>query len=323
MTLLCITESMPGRPCTVRDHHLTTCDGKTRKGQDCKGCLPRPADKGILCRNCFDRFEAALNIAVDLVTHLRSVEKGPVSVDGIRTATVVTPTFPGSWQAADRLWVALAHIAIEDAEARKAEEPLWPVFTSIWEGFSAFASLDQVAEAARGLTGWLGTNPEALVARTSPAEAAVEFYREVQRTLAMFPLEEKAQKLRPIRCRECDQFTLWKHPPLTYLEDVVVQCANPACMAFYDPAMASFDMKVLAEQISKERSDLSADIELQVAKLLAPKPLDQVHAVCDRCASVARYRGREVFEKRKTVDETCHVCRAITGSGLYMKAGAA
>ncbi len=206
---------------------------------------------------------------MDLITHLRSVEKGPVSIDGVRTSTVVTPTFPGSWQAADRLWVGLCNVAIVHAIDTRGEEPLWPSFTSESIGFSMTASIDQVAAAVRELVEWVSVSPESIVARTAGAEAAVEFYRETQRALAMFPVEEKMQKLRPIRCRECQQFTLWKHPPLHYLDDIVVQCANPACQALYDPDMARFDMLVLAQELSQQRPDVSADVEAQVAKLLA------------------------------------------------------
>lgn len=318
MTLLCITNDIPGRSCTIRGHHLSTCDGTTKNGQDCKGCLPRPAETGILCRGCWERFEAALSKATDLITHLRSVEKGPTSVDGVRTSTVVAPTFPASWQAADRLWVALAKIAIVHAIDTHGKEPLWRPYTSEAVGFSMTATVPQVASAVRELTDWLRVHPEAIVSRQAGAEAAVEFFREVQRALAMFPLEERVQRLRPIRCRECQQFTLWKYPPLNYLDDVVVQCANPACHAFYDPQMAQFDMRVLAEQISRERSDLSADIESQVSRLLAPRKLDEAHPVCPDCA-----QGRDTFTKVRVVDETCHVCRVSTDAGLYVRAGVA
>ncbi|GAA3730325.1 hypothetical protein GCM10022239_03650 [Leifsonia bigeumensis] len=268
MTLICITHSMPGRSCTFRGHHLDTCDG-TRNGKECHGCLPRPAETGILCRSCWERFEAALSTAVDLITHLRSVEKGPVSIDGVRTSTVVAPTFPGSWQAADRLWVALCKVAIVHAIDTRGEEPLWPSWTSEGLGFSMTATIDQVADAVKGLVEWVSASPESVVARTAGAEAAVEFFREVQRALAMFPISERDQKLRPIRCRECQQFTLWKHPPLHYLDDIVVQCANPACQALYDPDMARFDMLVLAQELSQQRPDVSAAIAEQVTKLLA------------------------------------------------------
>lgn len=282
--LICITHSMPGRACTVRGYHLTTCDG-TRNGQECHGCLPRPAETGILCRSCWERFEAALSIAVDLITHLRSVEKGPVSIDGVRTSTVVAPTFPASWQAADRLWVALAKVAIVHAKGTRDEEPEWRPYTSIWSGFSYAATLDEVAEAVRELVAWVNVSPESVVSRTAGAEAAVEFFREVQRSLAMFPLEEDTKPLRPIRCRECQQFTLWRRPPLVYLDEVVVQCQNPACQAFYDPQMAQFDMRLLAEEISRERSDLSADIEAQLAHMRAQPSAEllRVNGLSEAC----------------------------------------
>lgn len=262
MTLLCITASMEHtRTCTIRDHHLTTC-----ASDDCKGCLPRPAETGILCRGCWERFEAALSVAVDLITHMRSIEKGPASIVPTRSAPGSRVILPGSWMEADNLWDSLVELALAYAESKGIEDPVWK---PMYDGFSTTASLDDVALQVRELVMWLQVNPVDVVSRAGGAEAAVKFYRQAQRALAMFPIEDRAQRLKPIRCRECQQFTLWKHPPLVYLDDVVVQCANKTCEALYDPQLAGFDMLVLAQQISAEREDLAADIAGQVSRLLA------------------------------------------------------
>lgn len=56
--ILCVA-SWPGvpsvAPCKQRDVHLDTC-----QNDDCRGCFPRPAERGFLCASHFDRVEHAL-----------------------------------------------------------------------------------------------------------------------------------------------------------------------------------------------------------------------------------------------------------------------
>lgn len=273
-TLLCITSMMPGRTCVIRDHHLTTCEG------ECKGCLPRPAETGHLCRGCWERFEAALAEAVELIVHLRSVEKGPTSIVPTRNAPGSRVLMPGSWMEADNLWGALVQIALVHARAKGVADPVW---APMYDGFSVTATLGDVALKVRELVGWLSANPVEVVSRAGGAEAGVEFYRKVQAALARFPLADRPQRLKPIRCRECQQFTLWKHPPLEYLDDVIVQCANASCGAIYDPSLASFDMLVLAEEATAEMSE---DLRGQVRKLLdrVPAGLLAVRGMSESCS---------------------------------------
>ena len=243
--LLCITQSMPGRPCMIRGHHLSACSS-----DDCRGCLPRPAETGILCRSCWERFEAALGKAVDLVTHLRSIERGPVSADGVRTSTVITPTFPPSWQAADRLWVALARVAIAHAKDTRSEEPEWSQLTSIWAGFSYAATIDDVARTTRELVSWVDAGPQSVVSRTEGAMAAVDFFREVQRSLAMFPMDEKSARIRYLRCRFCLNFAVVDRPPLHYLEPRVDVCES--CGELSDPQMREWDLKLYRLEVEDQ-----------------------------------------------------------------------
>lgn len=56
--ILCVA-SWPGvpsvAPCKQRDVHLETC-----VNDECRGCFPRPAERGFLCASHFDRVEHAL-----------------------------------------------------------------------------------------------------------------------------------------------------------------------------------------------------------------------------------------------------------------------
>lgn len=50
--IICITHTMPGRACTIRDTHTPDCNT-----DDCTGCRPREAHRGFLCVYCWERLE--------------------------------------------------------------------------------------------------------------------------------------------------------------------------------------------------------------------------------------------------------------------------
>lgn len=249
MTLLCITHSMDGvRSCTIRGYHLANTDEghEDRPGHTCRGCLPRPAEVGLLCRFCFDKFEAALVEGRDLIPHLRSIERAGQSVDGVRTTTVVQPTIPQSWLEADTLWRLLASVLVADAFASNTAEPKWPHWTSPAVGFSFSATVEQVMSAVSFATNLAQSNPTGIVSRDLGAEAAVRFYRGIQRALAMFPLEEKVKAERWIRCKTCNDYTIQDVPPLYRGDDRLLKCR--VCGGEYDDTFTKWDMRVLAEE---------------------------------------------------------------------------
>ncbi len=51
------------RGCAILRRHLTDCDGTDPAGRECRGCLPRRADHGLLCWPCHRRFELMLTDA--------------------------------------------------------------------------------------------------------------------------------------------------------------------------------------------------------------------------------------------------------------------
>lgn len=268
MILLCITNEIPGRGCTIREEHLSTCDGTNRHGSECTGCLPRPAETGLLCRSCWERFEAALGKSVDLITHLRSIEKGPASLVPTHSAPGSRVILPGSWMEGDALWALLAGVAIAHAADTRSPEPPWPSFTSQQstdlsgfaplDGFSPTATLDQIASATRELVVWLSADPRNIVSRTGGAEAAVDFFREVQRALAMFPLDEPSTRIRYLRCRGCGLFAVVDRPPLHYLEPRVDVCES--CGVLSDPQMREFDLRLYRLEV-EEMLRLAAESE--------------------------------------------------------------
>lgn len=254
--MLCISHSMPGRPCTIRGHHLSTCEWvASQTGRECSGCLPRPAETGMLCRSCYTKFEAALEKSADLITHLRSIERGSQSIDGVRSLTVVQPTIPQSWQEADNLWMNLWGVAVAYAMEKGIPQPERRYWTGPTIGFSFSATLDQVAVAVSELAAWIQASPADVVSRVTGAMVAVDYFRAMQRALAMFEMEERPEEVKHIKCRTCQQKRLMYMPPLEYLDAIAIQCTN--CNAWHDPQMIAFDMKVLAQEIEEEHKRMN------------------------------------------------------------------
>lgn len=303
--LVCITNDTLGRGCTIRSEHLTSCvwgqlvDEAEHTGKDlhdlvlqqgavfgvevreCRGCLPRPAETGLLCRSCWEKFEAALTVAVDVITHLRSVERGPSDATKVRSAPGSRVILPASWAEADSLWMALAGVAIAHAKGAHVDEPDWAPWTSIWHGFSQTATLDEVAAAVRNLIDWVQAGPQSIVSRAGGAEAAVRFYRTLQRAQHSFPMDEKPTPIRYLRCRRCEQFAVVDRPPLHYLEPRIDVCEN--CGFEADPQMREWDLKLYRVELEAAIAVAKAEREAREAKEreaaeLAAKETEEVAA---------------------------------------------
>lgn len=62
MSLLCVTNSMRNvRSCVVRGEHASHCDG-WRGVKECKGCLPKQAQHGLLCIHCWERVVSTMSV---------------------------------------------------------------------------------------------------------------------------------------------------------------------------------------------------------------------------------------------------------------------
>lgn len=248
MTLLCITNDLDDlRSCTVRGEHLTVCSDDT-----CTGCLPRPAEKGLLCYSCAAKLDDALGLTVDLVSHCRSIESGPRDSTGVRTAPGSRVILPVSWIQADNLYRQLAAVAVAFSVDWHVDEPEWDVTASHHAGFHPEAPIEAVWFVTEILVGYVQGAVERLRTKQHGAGEAVRFVREVQRALHAFPLEEKPRAVRHIRCRTCQHESLRWQPPLEHLDPIVIKCANPGCGALWDPQMVDFDIRMLREEIEAE-----------------------------------------------------------------------
>jgi len=249
--LLCVTVDMPGRACSVRGEHLSTCDDS----ETCTGCLPYRAEVGMLCRLCDQRFRAALDTLPRLVQFLLSGGAPPVDVNKSRGKPGPRLPIAEAKLAADSLWIHLAGVAIAHSIGSRTEEPAWPSGTSVIDGFLPSLDTAGAVKATTELVDGLSADPS-VTARRHGAEAAVRLFREVQRQLARFPLEEKPKRVPYLRCRDCGQFAVVDRPPLHFTAARVDECR--ACGAVHDPNMREFDLRLYRLEVEAAIAERSA-----------------------------------------------------------------
>jgi hypothetical protein len=273
MTLICVTNSVDTvRSCVFYGEHTTGCSGEQRAwhpekkryiatGRECPGCLPRPAERGFLCSTCFEKLEATMSYAdshtpvveaVDLITHLRSIESAPTSDDGIRGGRPGSRVImPESWQQADELYKALAHVAISLADDWGLDEPEWDVTASVLDGFNPEAPIEAVWGVTAYLVDFLASDLDRLVSKQHGAAAAVSWVAAFQRSDRAFARELKPRKIPMVRCRNCHKQSLEWVPPLKLRDPRVIRCRNEWCQTPYDPQLIDFDIRVIREQLER------------------------------------------------------------------------
>lgn len=209
---------------------------------ECTGCLPQKAEHGMLCWSCWEKVRDALGIALDMITHLRSVERAQqVDNAGIRTSGGWVIPVPATWRAADEMIMLLGHPA-----------PGFPPDANVFE-------VDAITERyldALDVEGW--------VSRPAGAGDAVRFYLAMQHAMAQHPMAEYEHRVRNVRCYKCRQLTLVWKPPLMFdptegnpSGQVRVVCSNPKCLAELDQVMYE-RLAVLEESATKSKKK-SAD----------------------------------------------------------------
>lgn len=244
--------------CVIHGEHLTNCIGLNhRRGKvvPCDGCLPQPASRGLLCWSCEAKAGELWGVLLDLIPHMRSVERGPAP-DGPRIT--VTPhsrmLIPDSWVTADDTWRRLHELLVTVANERGAEvggwhgattpehfgstDPIEVVFLNVWE------ALFQLAE-----------HLEVVFTRERPARGLLRLIRQTHRALQRYPLQERAHLVQHVTCREerggCGKLTLQWQPPLAFADPITVRCLNVDCGMVYDPEMVKWDMRQLREQVEQ------------------------------------------------------------------------
>ncbi|GAA5198596.1 hypothetical protein [Microbacterium jejuense] len=216
----CVTntlELLPGadrpRPCLQKvfddesgrwvPAHWATCDNP-----NCRGCVPREAEHGKLCRTCYSKITDALSRVEELIVHFRSIDKTAQAI-GERVDTSMTKSIviPDAWLAADGLMEALGAPPIPST-----------------------ASIDDTFELARQAVGeW--ADVDSIIATREGAKRAVVLVKRLQTALKRWPDAEVLY--RPIPWFVCEQCrtrgSLWRRSPVEQGDDLLIECGTPDC----------------------------------------------------------------------------------------------
>lgn len=252
MTLVCITNDVPElRPCVVHGEHAAHCTGfSTRFDRDtgrremtnyeCGGCLPVPAEHGMLCWSCWEKWQDALKVAVDVITHLRSVERAAqLDNAGVRSAAGWVLPIPSTWRAADDLIVLAGH-----------PTPGFPASAGPWEVEAIAERFIDAIDAAV----W--------ASRVDTAVAAVRFNQDMHSALIQHPMEDYEHRIRNVRCPECKRKSLLWKPPLLFRGEVRVVCTNADCAFVLDQTryieVTALELLEVQARVAVERKKASA-----------------------------------------------------------------
>jgi len=176
--------------------------------ESCRGCVPRDADNGWLCRACYAKVRDALTRVGELIVHLRSIEKAPQALgERVDTSMEKSIIVPETWIAADGLMEALGARPI-------------PSTASIDETFAlARAAVDEWADL------------DAIVQTREGAKRAVVMVKRMQTALRRWPDSEAQYRYVPhVRCPNCRQLTLWRRAPALVGDDLVIECSDSPLM---------------------------------------------------------------------------------------------
>jgi hypothetical protein len=224
-----VSECMSG--CKITGQHKSTCEG------ECRGCLPRPAEEGVLCAWCWRRLTTDLAAVPALVVHLREIGKPMAQTnppgDGRSYRDPAESTvIPAAWLEADSLeslvssWVLLV---IEE----HPNQPMRGPNAAPWYG-------DQVAWLTPHLP-WCARQDWASIMRG-------ELGRDVATLRARWPMLTDTEPVRrvDVPCPRCDHMSLMYTPPREAGQPFTVHCDDPDCMkSFSEDEWDRFKMLAL------------------------------------------------------------------------------
>ena len=258
--LPCITNDIDDvRSCIVNGEHASNCDGQEWQydreaecsyptANECKGCLPAPAEHGVLCYTCYEKTRDALKLALDMITHLRSVERAQqLDKNGVRAAATWILPVPNTWRMADELIMLLGHPA-----------PGFPSDATVFE-------IDAITERYLDLI-----DVDSWVSRGAGAEDAVHFFRTMQHALAQHPFADVEHPVKNVRCNDCRQLSLVWKPPLEFDGPIHIECSTPECGFVVDPTLYAI---LAASQLDKVTSAIRETKAAQLAEARAARAI--------------------------------------------------
>lgn len=262
--------------CTIRGEHLPDCDGTTvnRAGDvvECRGCLPRPAETGVLCARCWARLQSTVRTLPALVDHLELMARPSIaSPSGAGGGGHRPPgprsLYPEALGVADDLAAMLASWCGQTAVALGVTAPpsrgLW--HTDSWDAVDADTGevyrSDAVPVGVRDLravdqlVAWLEPHLPRVAEQPWAADLLGDLGPACARAAARWPVEEPARRITDVRCPRCGTASLVLHPPATVGAQVQVVCSRPECGA----------------SLSEEEWQRARSWELTVARMSKPE----------------------------------------------------
>lgn len=240
--------------CVIWGRHGVDCADV----RECRGCVPRPADEGLLCRGCFTGLTGDLVDAPHLVEHLLSdgavgpgLEAGASS--GGRPDPAERSVLPGPALAADDVHATIAawaHLVLTEhpdgrrmvgpdlsgsvvtrQRARRFDPDLYPPLPgepTVWVHPGEVAGVrdpEATARLVRWLLPWLGW----CAGQVWAGEMRAEVGRVVRTTWARWPAQERTRHVPQVPCPTCGRLSLVYEPPTPVRPAAQVSCSSRAC----------------------------------------------------------------------------------------------
>lgn len=219
--------------CVTRGAHLDA----DNHPDDCKGCSPRPTDRGTLCSWCWQRLVRDVSAAPELVHHLREIgqphaQVAPPSDHKTYRDPAEGDIIPAEWQAADEIHANLASwVLLILEEHPNGPQMVGPEQAGAWVTKYGTVAGVRTAEATAALVTWLTPWLEWVAAQEWAATMLAEVGQLVNTTAHRWPTAGMVEREHPIPmpCPRCDHMSLTYTPPSDVGVPFRVGCTNDDC----------------------------------------------------------------------------------------------
>lgn len=240
------------RGCGIRGQHLTDC-----AGDDCRGCLPRPAEHGLLCAWDWTRLNGDVVEAASLVRHLRDDVADPESAGSSAPATDGPRAYRDPSEgsvlsdaigAADEVHATLAEVAAVILDAHPGRLT-GPSEVGAWRTRQTLATDGVTGEqyvipsrivgvrdpiATDNLVAWMLPLLPWVAEQEWVVDVRADLATIVRTTHARWPLEADHRGRRlPMPCPTCHTIALHLSPAIPARPTTIVTCTNPECARMF------------------------------------------------------------------------------------------
>lgn len=202
--------------CRITGQHQPDCPADT-----CRGCLPRPAERGTLCAWCDERLHDAIARTPDLVAHLRVIgqphaQNAPLSDDTARHGDPAeTTVMPAAWLDADELLGLIgswARLILEEHPVQPMRGPN----AAPWHG---------------DVAAWIAPHLPWCTEQDWAAEMRRELVEYVTTLRHKYPTADDVEPVQrvDVPCPRCGLLSLTYTPPRFAGQAFRVECTDPDC----------------------------------------------------------------------------------------------